>query len=95
MLLWLFYLWVGEVALIVGPGLPPGAALAHCSDPLMAPPSHHPPLTRLSPRIISRCQHQLPYHHQTLLLAESQLRLHTCEQCAYCNAYNLICAKIF
>ena len=87
MLLWLFYLWVGEVALIVGPGLPPGAALAHCSDPLMAPhPTTTPtsPLTRLSPRIISCCQHQLPYH-QTLLLAESQLRLHTCEQCAYCN----------
>ena len=36
--MFVFYPWVGEVAVIVGPGLPPGAALPHhpCSaDPLI------------------------------------------------------------
>ena len=80
--MFVFYPWVGEVAVIVGPGLPPGAALPHhpCSaDPLIVyycPTGEllnvrlAPPLlpTLLSPGIISHCQRQQP-SHQTLLLA--------------------------
>ena len=81
--MFVFYPWVGEVAVIVGPGLPPGAALPHhpCSaDPLIVyycPTGEllnvrlAPPLlpTLLSPGIISHCQRQQP-SHQTLLLAQ-------------------------
>ena len=85
--MFVFYPWVGEVAVIVGPGLPPGSALPHhrCSaDPLIVyyyyptgellnvrPAPLLPAL--LSPGIISHCQLQQP-SHQTLLLAQNAVQ---------------------